>query len=100
MINFKTYLIEAAEDAAEGKKLTHLMHAEDNVFYGGHEGVARADSHLRGLHDMLTGRNSRLHVSTKYDGAPSIVFGTHPKTGQFFVATKRSEEHTSELQSH
>jgi hypothetical protein len=24
----------------------------------------------------------------KYDGSPSIVFGHHPKTGKFFVASK------------
>ena len=27
-------------------------------------------------------------VTTKYDGSPSIVFGTHPETGRFFVASK------------
>lgn len=28
------------------------------------------------------------HVSLKIDGAPSIVWGTHPETKQFFVGTK------------
>lgn len=86
-IDFKTYLSEQA-GAPEGKPLKHLRHIEDYVIHGGHEGVGVADEHLRGMHDMLLGKNSKLHASTKYDGAPSIVFGQHPQTGQFFVASK------------
>lgn len=87
-IDFKTYLLEQAA-APEGKPLKHLRHVEDYVLHHGHEGVATADEHLRGLHNMLLGKNaSNLHASTKFDGAPSVVFGTHPQTGQFFVASK------------
>jgi hypothetical protein len=86
-IDFKTFLLEQAA-APEGKPLKHLRHIEDYVIHGGHEGVAAADEHLRGMHDMLLGKRSPLHASTKYDGAPSIVFGQHPETGQFFVASK------------
>jgi hypothetical protein len=85
-IDFKTFLTEQEE--VKGKALKHLTHVEDHVIHGGHEGVQLADEHLRGMHDMLLGKNSKLHASTKYDGAPSIVFGTHPQTGQFFVASK------------
>lgn len=86
--DFITYLTEQT-DAPQGKALKHLRHVEDYVIHGGHEGVAAADEHLRGMHDMLLGKNSKgLHASTKYDGAPSIVFGQHPQTGKFFVASK------------
>lgn len=86
-IDFITFLKEQEE--VKGKALKHLRHVEDYVIHGGHEGVAIADEHLRGLHDMLLGKTGRgLFASTKYDGAPSIVFGTHPETGQFFVASK------------
>lgn len=31
---------------------------------------------------------SESHISLKIDGAPAIVWGTHPHTGKFFVGTK------------
>ena len=44
---------------------------------------------------ILTGDLSALHffetdyeVSLKIDGSPSIVFGTNPTNGKFFVCTK------------
>jgi hypothetical protein len=83
MLDFRTFITEETE----GKKLKHLTHVEDNIF-DGHEGVGRADAHLRGMHDMLMGKNAPLHASDKYDGAPSIIFGQHPENGQFFVSTK------------
>jgi hypothetical protein len=86
--DFITYLTEQ-EDAPQGKALKHLRHSEDYVLHHGHDGVEVADQHLRGIHDMLLGKNSKgIHASTKYDGAPSVVFGTHPQTGKFFVASK------------
>jgi Family of unknown function (DUF6267) len=95
-IDFKTFLIEQAA-APEGKPLKHLRHIEDYVIHGGHEGVATADEHLRGMHDMLLGKKSSLHASTKYDGAPSIVFGQHPETGKFFVASKSAFNKTPKI---
>jgi len=88
MLNFREYLIEAAEKDAAGKPLKHLRHVEDNVIYDGDEGVARADRHLNAVHNMLLGRHAGVHVSTKWDGAPSLVFGKDPASGRFFVATK------------
>jgi hypothetical protein len=95
-IDFKTFLNEQAA-APEGKQLKHLRHIEDYVIHGGHDGVAAADEHLRGMHDMLLGKKSSLHASTKYDGAPSIVFGQHPETGQFFVASKSAFNKTPKI---
>jgi hypothetical protein len=95
-IDFKTFLSEQAA-APEGKALKHLTHVEDHVIHNGHDGVATADEHLRGMHDMLLGKRSSLHASTKYDGAPSIVFGQHPETGQFFVASKSAFNKTPKI---
>ena len=87
MIDFKTFLIEAEEEQ-KGKALKHLTHVEDHIIHNGHEGVATADQHLNDVHNMLLGKNTSSHASVKFDGAPSIVFGHHPQTGHFFVATK------------
>ena len=88
MINFKEFIAEQANPSTKGKPLTHLMHPEDRIVHEGHEGVGIAAQHLDDVHNMLMGKNSKTTVSTKYDGAPSIVFGQHPETGQFFVASK------------
>jgi hypothetical protein len=93
-IDFKTFL---TEQEATGKVLKHLTHVEDMSIHGGHEGVATADEHLRGMHDMLLGKSNKLHASTKYDGAPSVVFGRHPQTGKFFVATKSAFNKTPKI---
>jgi len=86
MINFKTYLVEQEE---QGKKLKHLTHLEDMPLYHGHEGVSTAASMLQDVHNHLIGKSiGKTKISTKYDGAPSLVFGKHPTTGQFFVASK------------
>lgn len=87
MFNFKTFsvLSEAAEP--EGK-LTHLKHAEEGVV-DGHSDFKHAVDTLHAVHNQLKGKSvSGLHVSTKFDGSPSVVFGHHPDTGKFFVATK------------
>ena len=86
MISFREFLLE--EEQQEGKALKHLRHLEDNVLYDGHEGVARAANFLDDANNHLQGKKTGTHFSTKYDGAPSIVYGTHPQTGRFFVATK------------
>ena len=86
MINFSDFLLEDTEE--QGKKLKHLTHLEDMVIHGGHEGVGIAAQHLEDVHNKLLGKTNSTMVTTKYDGSPSIVFGTHPETGQFFVASK------------
>jgi hypothetical protein len=87
MIKFSDFLVEQAEAEPEAKKLKHLPHVEDMSF-SGHEGVGIAAQHLEDTHNLLLGKRSQSHISTKYDGAPSIVFGIHPETKKFFVATK------------
>lgn len=84
MFNFTHFL----EEQAEAKPLKHLTHLEDNIIHNGHEGVGVAAQHLDDVSSALEGKKTTTHISTKFDGAPSIVFGTHPTTGRFFVGTK------------
>ena len=84
MINFSKYLTESLDV----EKLKHLEHAEDHIIHGGHEGVAHAHQTLSSILDFLTGKPTKLKITTKYDGAPSIVFGIDPQTKKFFVASK------------
>lgn len=84
MYTFKTYLTEAASE----EKLKHLEHAEDHIMNAGMEGFAHAYHNLEDVHDQLHGKKNKTTIMTKYDGSPSIVFGHHPETGRFFVASK------------
>ncbi len=59
-------------------KNTHLEQPEDSVLLG-KKAVQDTINYLR---------NCKGDCSVKYDGAPAIVFGTHPVTNQFFVGTK------------
>lgn len=71
-------------------KNTHLEHLEDDIFNQGSAGATNAVRFLQSLRDMLTtgkgGNNTK--VTVKWDGAPAIICGTDPKTGEFFVGTK------------
>jgi hypothetical protein len=55
-------------------KNTHLQHPEDSILNG----------NLSVLNWFLSPGN----LSVKVDGAPAIVWGTHPENGKFFVGTK------------
>ena len=69
-------------------KNTHLEHLEDDILNSGAVGGFNVVSVLRSFGNMLTGTQSELSVTTKWDGAPAIVCGTDPVTGRFFVGTK------------
>lgn len=84
MINFGEFLTEATTE----EKLKHLEHAEDHHINAGKEGFTHAVNTLVNTHMLLQGKNSKASISTKYDGSPSVVFGHHPETGKFFVASK------------
>ena len=55
-------------------KNTHLEHAEDLI--------------LTGDLSVLDALYNPDHISVKIDGAPAIVWGTHPENGKFFCSTK------------
>ena len=84
MTTFKDFLSEEASE----EKLKHLEHAEDHVIHGGQAGFSHAYHNLKDVHDRLTGNENATKVTMKYDGSPSVVFGTNPENGRFFVATK------------
>ena len=52
----------------------HIEHPEDTI--------------LTGDTSFLQSLKSELNLSTKIDGAPAIVWGTNPATGNWFVGTK------------
>ena len=83
-MNFTEFLSEAKE----GKNL-HLEHLEDNIFNRGVAGARESIAFLQSLRDMLAGRSqSKLNVTTKWDGAPAVFAGINPDNGKFFVGTK------------
>jgi hypothetical protein len=83
-MNFTEFLNEAKE----GKNL-HLEHLEDNIFNRGVAGARESINFLQSLRDMLAGRSqSKLNVTTKWDGAPAVFAGINPDNGKFFVGTK------------
>tara|TARA_Y100000033_G_scaffold14307_2_gene13370 strand:- start:1307 stop:2500 length:1194 start_codon:yes stop_codon:yes gene_type:complete len=70
------------------KQLKHLEHLEDEMLNYGVEGCKAAVSFLKELRKMLGHQESAGFMQTKWDGAPSVICGTDPQTGMFFVGTK------------
>ena len=89
MMKFTKFL---KEEASTDDKLKHLEHVEDHVIHGGSDGFAHAFHTLNGVHDILRGANSDTKITMKYDGSPSVVFGTHPETGKFFVSLVENQQ--------
>jgi Family of unknown function (DUF6267) len=83
MFNFKEYLTESEEG-----KLKHIHHAEDRPLMHGHEGFEHAYGALKQAHEQIKSGKHDTNLTMKYDGSPSIVFGHHPESGKFFVASK------------
>ena len=69
-------------------QLKHLEHLEDEMLNYGVEGCMAAVSFLKELRNMLGQQESTGFMQTKWDGAPSVICGTDPKSGMFFVGTK------------
>ena len=85
MLKFKDYLIEEAE--SDGK-LKHITHPEDRPLMHGASGFNRAYGSLSQAHNTMVSGKQTNSLTMKYDGSPAVVFGHHPETGKFFVATK------------
>ena len=80
--------LDFIKESKEGKNV-HLEHLEDEVLNNGVLGAKAAINFLRSLRDMLaSSADSKVNVTTKWDGAPAVFAGTNPENGKFFVATK------------
>jgi len=85
-MSFIQYLKESVDDES---KLVHLKHVGEHAVDAGHEGFKHAFHTLNDVNDAIEGgTHSSTQTSIKYDGSPSVLFGRHPKTGKFFVASK------------
>lgn len=81
---FQQYLTEEKEE-----KNIHLEHLEDLVLNKGIYGVNDCMDFLTALTNMLNGHSkTSVNITTKWDGAPSVVVGINPDNDQFFVGTK------------
>ena len=84
-MKFTEFLTEATKE----NKNVHLEHIEDEVLNGGVNGARSAINFLQALRNMLAGHSdTKVNVTTKWDGAPAIFCGTNPENGKFFVGTK------------
>ena len=94
MKNFSIFLNESSK---EGKNL-HLEHLEDEVLNRGVVGARQAINFLQSLRDMLAGHSeSKINITTKWDGAPAVFCGINPENGKFFVGTKGVFSKTAKL---
>ena len=85
MSKFTDFLTEATK---EGKNV-HLEHIEDEVLNRGVIGARESIDFLRSLRNMLAGHaETKVNITTKWDGAPAIFAGINPENGKFFVGTK------------
>ena len=83
---FTQYML--TEAAGNVEKLKHLEHLEE-LLYHGVDSVRNAINALRDIRDTLAGHTTKeIKVTRKWDGAPSLVFGYHPETGEFIVGKK------------
>jgi len=75
-------------EAGPGKN-THMEHLEDLVFNHGYNGAEQAIDYITQVVSMLSdGTGESASITTKWDGAPTIVCGIDPSDGKFFVGTK------------
>jgi hypothetical protein len=93
----KSFLNFLKEETESGGKLKHIHHAEDRPLLHGSEGFEHAHNALMQSHEHIKSGGHSSHLTMKYDGSPSVVFGHHPKTGKFFVASKSAFNKTPKI---
>jgi len=85
---FKQFLQSESTLLTEGKNI-HMTHAEDMIIDRGYEGAVDSIKQLEYVAGLLTGgADSKVKITTKYDGSPALFVGEHPESGKFFVGTK------------
>jgi hypothetical protein len=84
-MNFTQFLTETKKEGAN----LHLEHIEDEILNRGIAGARDAINFLQALRDMLAGHSqTKVNVTTKWDGSPAIFCGVNPDNNKFFVGTK------------
>lgn len=74
------------ETLTEG--LAHMDHVED-FWIANPDAYGQVVDVLESTFKSLAGSaSSGVSITTKIDGSPAIVFGKHPKTGEFIIGTK------------
>ena len=81
-------VLRANSEENEDEKLKHIHHAEDRPLFHGSGGFEHAHGALTHAHEHMKAGHKSSNLTMKYDGSPAVVFGHHPKTGKFFVASK------------
>lgn len=94
MLKFRSFLVEQEE---QSRQIKHLTHIEDRPLHSGGKGLEHSLSSLEALDKHIKGKGHSSDLSTKYDGSPSVVYGHHPETGKFFVASKSAFNKTPKI---
>jgi Family of unknown function (DUF6267) len=95
MIPFKKLISEEAE--GEGQKLKHIEHLEDHPINDGAKGFEHSIGALEKVKQHILMKSHSPDLAMKHDGSPSIVYGHHPDTGKFFVASKSAFNKTPKI---
>ena len=93
MKTFKSLISEQTE----GQKLKHIEHLEDHPINDGAKGFENAVGALEKVKNQIHMKTKSPDLTMKHDGSPSIVFGHHPDTGKFFVASKSAFNKTPKI---
>lgn len=98
MLPFKRFIVEqdVAQDE-EGEKLKHIEHIEDHPINDGKKGFDHSVGALTQVHQHIISGAKDSSLTMKHDGSPSIVYGHHPETGKFFVASKSAFNKTPKI---
>jgi len=98
MKSFQSFLVEQ-EDPEEGasRQIKHLTHVEDRPLQNGESGFSHALNSLTSAAQHIKQGKKTSELTTKYDGSPAIVYGHHPETGKFFVASKSAFNKTPKI---
>lgn len=92
----RTFLSLLKEEADESK-LKHITHVEDHVLHDGADGFKHAVGVLNQVQAHIKAGKQDPTLAMKHDGSPSIVYGHHPETGKFFVASKSAFNATPKI---
>ena len=89
MFTLKDYL---SESVLLVEKKVSLSHAEDLILSSGYDGAKSTLNYLEGVAGMLTGdSDTKVNITTKWDGAPAVFAGKHPENGKFWYGEQSAE---------